>query len=354
MPDDQRGSVFRTPRSTTGRYGIRWREAGRQPQQTGFRTRTDARRWFAQHVAPRLLTGAPATADMTFDSFCDLYLLRHGASVAPTTLATLADRLRPARAVFGDWDLRDLEHAANDIAAWRAALAPGARYRLTAALRQVLAAAVRWRYITRNPAVEAGRNPQPRVAEVRPLTLEQVDTLAAELGATYGALVVFAAETGLRTNEWTALERRDVDRTPPAVTVQRRYAKGRLTPFPKTHRSRRRVPLTTRAVAVVDNLPPRLDTPLLFPAAEGGYIGLDTWRTREWYPALEAAGIARCGPYALRHTFATEALAGGISTFELARLMGTSLAMIDRTYGHLARDSEDSIRARLDARAARL
>ena len=33
--------------------------------------------------------------------------------------------------------------------------------------------------------------------------------------------------------------------------------------------------------------------------------------------------------------------------------MGTSVAMIDRTYGHLARDSEDSIRIRLEARAAR-
>jgi hypothetical protein len=30
--------------------------------------------------------------------------------------------------------------------------------------------------------------------------------------------------------------------------------------------------------------------------------------------------------------------------------MGTSVAMIDRTYGHLARDSEASIRERLDAR----
>jgi hypothetical protein len=43
------------------------------------------------------------------------------------------------------------------------------------------------------------------------------------------------------------------------------------------------------------------------------------------------------------------ALAAGVSTFELARLMGTSVAMIDRTYGHFARDSEDSIRARLEA-----
>ena len=30
--------------------------------------------------------------------------------------------------------------------------------------------------------------------------------------------------------------------------------------------------------------------------------------------------------------------------------MGTSIAMIDRHYGHLARDSEDTIQAWLDAR----
>jgi hypothetical protein len=34
--------------------------------------------------------------------------------------------------------------------------------------------------------------------------------------------------------------------------------------------------------------------------------------------------------------------------------MGTSVAMIDQRYGHLARDSEKSIRARLEARADRL
>jgi integrase len=135
------------------------------------------------------------------------------------------------------------------------------------------------------------------------------------------------------------------------VLVQRRYADGVLTPYPKT--ARRRVPLTSRAMDALDRLPPRLDTTLLFPAARGGHIGLDTWRTREWYPALEAAGLRRRGPYQLRHTFATEALAAGISIFELARVMGASVTTIDKHYGHLARDSEQAIRARLDARAGR-
>ena len=45
--------------------------------------------------------------------------------------------------------------------------------------------------------------------------------------------------------------------------------------------------------------------------------------------------------YDLRHTFATFALRAGISTFDLSRYMGASLTMIDRHYGHLARDGRD-------------
>ena len=208
-------------------------------------------------------------------------------------------------------------------------------------------------YLARNPAVDAGRNPEPRAEELLPFTPDEIAALAAELGPVYGPLVIFAAETGLRTNEWAALERRDIDRTGLAVVVQRRYADGTLTPYPKTVGSRRRVPLTKRAIEALDQVPPRLDTTLVFPAARGGHIGLDTWRTREWYPALDAAGIRRRGPYQLRHTFATEALAAGVSIFELARVMGTSVKMIDRTYGHLAHDSEQAIRARLDTRSRR-
>lgn len=57
-------------------------------------------------------------------------------------------------------------------------------------------------------------------------------------------------------------------------------------------------------------------------------------------------------PYVLRHTFASNALAAGAGTFELARVMGTSLEMIERTYGHLVSGADDAFRSRLDAFAA--
>jgi integrase len=314
MPADTRGSVYKT---RTG-YGIRWPEDGKRMHHSGFETKTAARRWFADNVAPRLRRSAPS-AEITFEAFCDVFLERHGATVAPATKRTLEERLASARERFGTWTLRELEGAVDDVAKWRSMLPDTSRYRLTSALRQALAAAVRWHYIGVNPAVEAGRNPQPRLEELHPFTREQVDAIAVELGRAYGPLAIFAAETGLRTNEWVALERRDVDRGGRAVTVQRGIADGRLTPYPKTQRSRRRVPLTARAFEAIEALPPRLDTALLFPAPKGGPIGLDTWRTREWYPALDAAGIERRGPYALRHTFATEALASGASRSSSSR-----------------------------------
>jgi hypothetical protein len=101
------------------------------------------------------------------------------------------------------------------------------------ALRQTPGAAVRWRYMQRNPAIDVGRSPKPRREELLPFTRDEIDKIDVEVGPVFGPLVVFVAGTGLRTNEWTALERRDVDRSALAVVVQRRYADGVLTPYPR-------------------------------------------------------------------------------------------------------------------------
>jgi hypothetical protein len=54
-------------------------------------------------------------------------------------------------------------------------------------------------------------------------------------------------------------------------------------------------------------------------------------------------------PYDLRHTYATFALRAGLSAFALSRYLGTTLAMIDLHYGHLASDGREPAVALLDA-----
>lgn len=104
----------------------------------------------------------------------------------------------------------------------------------------------------------------------------------------------------------------------------------------KTSRSRRQVPLSPRAIAAVDELPARLHTRLLFPAPKGGLINLDNFRRREWAPAIDASGVQTpARPYDLRSTYASNQLAAGVTVFELARLMGTSVRMIEKHYGIL-------------------
>jgi hypothetical protein len=67
--------------------------------------------------------------------------------------------------------------------------------------------------------------------------------------------------------------------------------------------------------------------------------------------AGDPGGGDRPGTADLRpaHTYATFSLAAGVSLFTLSRRMGTSVEMIDRTYGHLAPDAEEYERGLLDA-----
>jgi hypothetical protein len=54
-------------------------------------------------------------------------------------------------------------------------------------------------------------------------------------------------------------------------------------------------------------------------------------------------------PYDLRYTFASNGLHAGVTVFELARVMGTSVRMIERHYGALVDGAHAAIADRLDA-----
>lgn len=153
----------------------------------------------------------------------------------------------------------------------------------------------------------------------------------------------------MRPEEALALEWRDVDRAARVASVERMHSQGVTKPTKKSDRQRRRVPLRGRVLATLDGVPRRLDSPLVFPAKDGGPIKLATFRLRHWTPALRAAGIDHRGVYACRHTFAAWAIRAGVQLFYLSRIMGTSVAQIDATYGHLVPDAEEYLRGLLDS-----
>jgi integrase len=238
----------------------------------------------------------------------------------------------------------------GEIASWQAKLPKRSRYGTMQALRQTLGAAVRWGYMACNPAKLAGRNPQPPPRPTRVYTQDELEAIAAELAARYRPLPTFAAASGLRPEEWAVLERRDVDRRAAALRVRRTISAGEIVELAKTSRSRREVPLSDRALAALEELSPRLDSPYLFAARRGGPFDLANFRRREWAPAIEASGVARPARlYDLRSTFASNSLAAGVTVFELARLMGTSVAMIERHYGTLLEGVGADIARRLSA-----
>jgi integrase len=116
---------------------------------------------------------------------------------------------------------------------------------------------------------------------------EEVDALARELGP-FGALAVFCVGTGVQPEEALGGDWSDVDLLGGVFTVRRAFAKGRLKPHPKTAGSRRRVPLRARVLDALAELAHREGRAL--PAAGGGRIDIDNFRSREWLPVLKAAG----------------------------------------------------------------
>jgi integrase len=350
----QHGQVFKLKtRGADGKplWAYRYRLDGRssaRPQVGGFASQGDALQ--ALNIAlERLHRRNGRLTRIRLSELVPEYLAQHEAE--PRTIAKLRWLLAKATGVFGEQRAVDLR--SDEIGAWRTTLPEGHRFEATQALRQVLNRAVAWKIIDSNPAKAGVENPRRQHPEKRPFeSRAEIEALAAQLGPIYGPMVVFAAATGLRPSEWIALEHRDLDREARVVYVRRAFAHGRLK-GPKTRRSVRAVPLQAIALEALERLPARPDTPLLFPAPRGGHLDLHNFRRRAWKPAQRAAGVEPLRrPYDLRHTFATFALRAGISTFDLSRFMGASLTMIDRHYGHLARDGREHAAALLDSLAA--
>src|SRR6266511_514634 len=349
MPSVQRGVVDKPG----NRWRVRWYdEQGTRRAQGGFPTRSEALAWLGptvEEVKARRRGDAPhrplerPTVAVLVERFLELH------EVDPATTRKMRAELKQATAAFGDERPDDLRTI--DLAAWRKRLSPGARHGVFRSFRQVLAWAVAKELATRNASLGI-KNPKRKRHERRPVfpfeSWEQVEAVCDELSPRFRAIPIFAVGTGLRPEEWLALERRDVDREAGVVHVRRRYTQRVLKESGKTDGSVRSVPLRKRVLVALDAMPARIDSPLLFPAARGGFIDLEKFRHREWAPALRAAGLQHRRIYDCRHTFATWAIESSVNPLYLARVMGTSVRELEDTYFRWLNRTDEQLRGLLD------
>jgi integrase len=356
MPAEQHGSTYQTK---SAGWAIRWRdETGARKRKSGFKTEKQARTWYFDVERKRMRGETIAVTPPTLRELVDEYLGQHVAEA--NTTKVLAARLKLAvDGIPVKRYAREREHGLGEIridrldvrtvGAWRRKL-PGAQgYDAHKGLRQVLGYALRAKLVSENVATLVP-NAAPKRKEVAVFgSWDEVKRLAEEMPPERRALPIVAVGCGLRPEEWLALERRDLDLTNGVLHVRRVYVEGQVKAYGKTAGSVRRIPLRRRVLDALKAHPFRLDTPLVFPAADGGHLDLHRWRRGEWATALDCAGLPTLAPYSMRHTFASFAIAGGVSLFYVSRLMGTSVKQIDATYGHLLPDSEEFLRGLLDA-----
>ena len=137
------------------------------------------------------------------------------------------------------------------------------------------------------------------------------------------ALIECVALTGCRPGDPAACVRRDYDGRSGSVRF-------------RTKGHDRRIPLSPAAIALFERLAEGKSADAHLFAQESGRA----WTSDAWSEpvrsAAERAGLpAGVTLYVLRHCWITDAIVAGMDLLTVAKLAGTSLAMIEKHYGHL-------------------
>lgn len=93
----------------------------------------------------------------------------------------------------------------------------------------------------------------------------------------------------------------------------------------------------------------KLPTAFIFTRADGVAWNKDSWYDPIREAAKNADMPAGTSAYTLRHSVITDLVVGGLDLMTVAKLAGTSVAMIDKHYGHLQADHAASALAALTA-----
>jgi integrase len=231
-------------------------------------------------------------------------------------------------------------------------------------LHKALKQAVRWGYMTKNPADDVDA-PRVHTEEVHPLTQEEARRfLEAVRGDRLEALYVVALHTGLRQGELLALRWEDLDLEAHTLQVRRTATKdgGKLAVGPtKSAKGRRTVKLTkdataslgshlTRQLEEIDVLGDHFqDQGLVFCTSKGTLINPTNLRKRSFAPLLVRAGLPHITFHQLRHTAATILLLKNVNPKIVSEMLGhASIAITLDTYSHVLPNMQDSAVAAME------
>jgi integrase len=317
----------------TGRetyYGKWYLPDGRQvKRKLGPKRRRGTREGLTQVQASRALQkmiGEPTSlvsraARRSFEEAADTHLQRlENRGIKRSTLrgyrSLLNAHLLPAFAGRTVDRLTEADVAGLDRALREAGLQPQSRRNVLGLLEAILELAAKRGWMAANPLAgyEKPRKPRSQPDELRFLTLEELEAVAASmpddaLGRVDRVLILTAAMTGMRRGELLGLRWKDVDFSAHKIRVVRSFVGG-LPDTPKSERSRRDVPMADRLAAELQRLwelsPFQGDEDPVFAHPRGSGLPLDGAAvSKRFQQALRRAGVRRVRFHDLRHTFGT-------------------------------------------------
>ena len=228
--------------------------------------------------------------------------------------------------------------------------------KLLVTFNQVMAYAVRHKFIDFNPVRDAERpRRQGKEGDEKAIAIlnpEQIRAfLEAETDEKYKTLFLVAIMTGARQGEILGLKWSDVDFSKKQISINRTFNHGRFF-TPKTKGSVRRIDL---APVVVNELAGwklksgGQDEGLIFPNEAGEPMNYSNMVQRHFHQALQKAGTDRIRFHDLRHTFASLLLNQGTNIKYVQTQLGHSSPTVTlNVYSHLMKSENQEDVCRLE------
>ncbi|MFI6270712.1 tyrosine-type recombinase/integrase [Micromonospora zamorensis] len=376
-------TVSKDPSRKKTPWVVRWYDATGKQCKRGFPRRADADR-FRADVEHQLNTGRyvdPVQGRRSFRDHAEAWRLAQPAR--PNTAARHRSNLdRHIYPALGHRPIASI--TATEIQAFATSLGkqlkPGSVRTVTSVVRAIFAAAMKDGAIGRNPC-EGLRLPVKPSEVIVPLTMEQVDALAAGMPERHRSLVVVAAGLGLRQGEVFGLKKGDVDQAKREIRIERQVQPlaggGWEECAPKNEFSRRTIPLP-KAVQVELTGHARRCPPApggwVFSTPDGEPLQRAMFNPGIWARARESAALrfreragglpegeeraevlrradqlAECTMHDLRHFFASVLIAAGLNPKIVAARLGHSDPSLTlKTYVHLWPADDDRTREAVD------